>query len=103
MAQRVKKGDSVLVISGRDKGKRGTVQRVLPREERVVVEGVNIVTRHRKKRPGVAQAGRIQGEAPLHLSKVMLVNTDSSKPGRVGWKYLEDGTKVRVIKSGKKS
>jgi large subunit ribosomal protein L24 len=103
MAQRIRKGDSVLVLAGRDKGKRGTVERVLPREQRVVVTGVNMITRHRKQRPGVAQAGRIQTEGSVHISKVMLIDTDTAKPGRVQWKRLEDGTKVRVVKSGKRS
>jgi large subunit ribosomal protein L24 len=103
MAQRIKKGDSVMIVSGRDKGKRGSVERVLPKSGQVVVAGINVITRHQKQRPGVAQAGRIQQESPVDLSKVMLINQDNSKPGRVGWKYLEDGTKVRVIKSGKRS
>jgi large subunit ribosomal protein L24 len=103
MAQRIKKGDTVLVLSGRDKGKRGAIERVLLDKERVVVAGVNLITRHRKQRPGVAQAGRIQAEGPIHVSKVMLVNTETNKPGRVHWKYLEDGTKIREMKSGKRS
>lgn len=103
MAQKIKKGDSVVVLSGKDKGKRGQVERVLPEEGRVLVTGVNMITRHRKQRPGVAQAGRIQAEGPVHISKVMLIDADTGKPGRVGWKFLEDGAKVRVVKSGKRS
>ena len=70
---------------------------------RVVVEGVNMVTHHVKPRPGVAQTGIIQGEAPLSLSNVMLVDQETSKAGRTGQRVLEDGTKVRVVKSGKRS
>ena len=103
MAQRIKRGDSVLVISGKDRGKRGTVARVLPRENRVVVEGVNIVTQSVRQRPGVRQAGLVKSEGPIHVSKVMLVDPDTGKPGRASWKFLEDGTKVRIVKSGKRS
>ena len=103
MAERLKKGDTVIVLSGRDKGKKGTVERVLPKHERVIVTGVNMITRHLKQRPGVAQAGRIQAEGEIHASKVMLVDADTTRPGRVGWKVLEDGTKVRMVKSGKRS
>ncbi len=103
MAQRIKKGDKVLVISGRDKGKSGSVERVIPGNDKVIVSGVNMITRHLKQRPGVSQAGRIQQESEISLSKVMLVNPDNDKPGRTGWKFLEDGTKVRVVKSGKRS
>jgi large subunit ribosomal protein L24 len=103
MAQRIKKGDSVLVLSGKDRGKRGTVERVFPREGKVLVGGVNVITRHVKQRQGVAQAGRIQQESPVDLSRVMLVNQETGKPGRVGWQVLQDGTKVRTVKSGKRS
>lgn len=103
MAQRIRKGDTVLILSGKDKGKRGEVIRVIPREDRVVVEGVNIVTRHVRQRPGISQAGLVRGEAPIRSSKVMLVDPESQKPGRVQAKFLDDGTKVRVIKSGKRS
>lgn len=100
---RIKRDDEVLVISGKDKGKRGTVIRVLPGVNRVVVEGVNMVTRHVKPRPGVAQTGIIQGEAALSLSNVMLIDPETGQAGRTGQKVLEDGTKVRVVKSGKRS
>lgn len=103
MAQRIRKGDTVLVLSGKDKGKRGEVIRVLPRENRVVVEGVNVVTRHVRQRPGVTQAGLVHGESPVHISNVMLVDPESQKPGRIIASFLDDGTKVRKIKSGKRS
>jgi large subunit ribosomal protein L24 len=103
VAQRIKKGDTVLVLSGKDKGRRGEVMRVIPKEDRVVVEGVNVVTRHVRQRPGISQAGLVRGEAPIRASKVMLVDPETQKPGRVGASFLEDGTKVRKIKSGKRS
>lgn len=100
---RIKRDDEVLVISGKDKGKRGTVIRVLPGANRVVVEGVNIATRHLPHRHGVTQTGIIQGEAALSLSNVMLIDPETGKAGRTGQKVLGDGTKVRVVKSGKRS
>jgi len=104
MAQtRIKRDDEVLVISGKDKGKRGSVIRVLPAENRVVVEGVNVVTRHIKAQPGIAQTGLVQGEAPISLSNGMLIDPETGNVGRTGQKVLEDGTKVRVVKSGKRS
>ena len=103
MAQRIKRGDSVLVISGKDRGKRGTVSRVMPSENRVVIEGVNIVTQHVKQRPGIRQAGLVKSEGPIDMSKVMLIDPDTGKAGRAGWKFLEDGTKVRIVRSGKRS
>jgi large subunit ribosomal protein L24 len=104
MAQtRIKRDDEVLVISGKDKGKRGSVIRVLLDENRVVVEGVNMVTRHIRPQPGIAQTGIVLGEAPISLSNVMLVDSETGAAGRTGQKVLEDGTKVRVVKSGKRS
>ena len=103
MAQRIKKGDTVLVIAGKDRGVRGEVIRVIPKKDMAVVEGVNVATRHMKQRTGVTQTGIIHGEAPIHLSKLMLVDTDTQKAGRTEFKYLEDGRKVRVVKSGKRS
>jgi large subunit ribosomal protein L24 len=100
---RIKKDDQVLIISGKDKGKRGTVLRILPTVNRVVVEGVNMVTRHVKAQQGVAQTGMVQGEAAVSLSNVMLIDPETGNVGRTGQKVLEDGTKVRVVKSGKRS
>ena len=100
---RIKKDDQVLVISGKDKGKRGSVIRVFSEKNRVMVEGVNMVTRHVKAQPGVAQTGMVQGEATVALSNVMLIDPETGLAGRTGQKVLEDGTKVRVVKSGKRS
>ena len=100
---RIKRDDEVLVISGKDKGKRGSVIRVLVEKNRVVVEGVNMVTRHVKAQPGVAQTGMVQGEGSISLSNVMLIDPNTGIAGRTGQKVLEDGEKVRVVKSGKRS
>jgi large subunit ribosomal protein L24 len=96
--QRIQSGDTVVVIRGEDKGKRGKVTRVLPDREMVVVEGVNSVKRHIKatpQRPG----GILDVEAPIHASKVMLLDPEGGKPTRVKFK-VQDGKKVRVAKSG---
>ena len=102
MANKIKVDDRVLVISGRDKGKTGSVIRVVRTSNRVVVEGVNIVTRHVRQRPGVSQAGLVQGEAPISVSNVLLIDPDTLQPGRVGWKFLEDDSRTREVK-GKKN
>ena len=102
MATRIRRDDTVLVISGKDKGKRGKVQRVIRGKNKVLVEGVNIITRHVKSRTGVRQAGIVQQEAPIDMSNVAYVEPETGRPGRVGWEYLEDGTKVRVLRSGER-
>ncbi len=92
---RIRAGDTVLVIAGRDKGKTGRVERNLPHNERVVVEGVNIVTKHMRARPGVRQSGRIQMEAPLHVSNVVLVCNKCNQPTKPKVAFLETGARVR--------
>ncbi len=101
MAARIRKGDQVQVISGVEKGKRGEVVRVLPKEGRAVVQGVKRATRHQKPR-GVGQPGGIiEREAPIHLSKLALIDPSTDQPTRVGFRRLEDGRKVRFArKSG---
>ncbi len=95
--QRIRKGDQVAVLAGRDKGKRGEVLRVIPADSRVVVQGVNVVKRHRK--PTQMSAGGIEEiEAPIHVSNAAHIDPDSDKPTRVGFKTLEDGKKVRFSK-----
>lgn len=91
----IRKGDNVLVIAGKDKGKTGRVDRQLTADHRVVVEGVNMITRHIKARPGVRQSGRIQQEAPIHVSNVMLICNKCSKPTRPQITTLETGNRVR--------
>ena len=96
---KIRKGDDVVVVAGKDKGKRGTVLRRVD-AERVVVEGVNRVKKHVKPNPvkGVA-GGVVDKDMPLHISNVSLYNPATKKADRVGFKSLEDGTKVRVFKS----
>ncbi len=91
----IRAGDSVLVIAGKEKGKSGRVERQILSEDRVVVEGVNIITRHIKPRPGLRQAGRIQREAPIHISNVMLICNKCSKTIRPTSVSLETGQRVR--------
>ena len=92
---RIRTGDNVLVIAGRDKGKTGRVERNLPRDGRVVVEGVNVVTKHMRGQPGVRQAGRIQFEAPIHVSNVVLICNKCNQPTRSRTTFLETGARVR--------
>jgi large subunit ribosomal protein L24 len=100
MTARIRKGDRVEVISGADKGKRGEVLRVLPKENRAVVQGVRIATKHTKP-TGMGQPGGItEVEAPLHLSNLMLVDPKTDRKTRVGYRVLEDGRKVRIAKAG---
>jgi large subunit ribosomal protein L24 len=93
---KIRKGDRVKVIAGRSKGKVGDVLRVLPTEQRVVVQGVNVIKRHTK--PGrTGEGGIIEREAAIHVSNVALLHDD--KPTKVGFKFLEDGRKVRVARA----
>ncbi len=98
MAAKIKKGDNVVVLAGRDKGKTGEVIKVMPAENRVVVSGVNVVKRH--TRPTQADAGGIkEKEAAIHVSNVAVADPKTGEPTRVGFKTLEDGRKVRFAKS----
>lgn len=94
----VKKDDTVFVITGKDKGKKGRVIAAFPRENRVLVEGVNMIKKHSKPSQQNPQGGIITQEAPIHVSNVMLVDPKSGQPTRVGYKVLENGKKVRVAK-----
>jgi len=94
---KIKKGDNVVVISGRDKGRTGEVLRVFPSERRVVVQGANVAKRHTKPRMG-EPGGIIEKELALHISNVAHVDPASGKPTRVGYKVLDDGRKVRVAR-----
>jgi large subunit ribosomal protein L24 len=98
MAAKIRKGDRVEVLAGRDKGKRGEVLRVVPAEDRAVVQGVNMVTRHQKPRGVGAPGGLEKKEAAIHLSNLALIDPKTDKPARVGFKVLADGKKVRVAK-----
>ncbi|AEI46007.1 50S ribosomal protein L24 [Paenibacillus mucilaginosus] len=94
----VKKEDTVIVITGKDKGKKGRVIAAFPRENRVLVEGVNMIKKHAKPSQQNPQGGILNQEAPIHVSNVMLVDPKSGQPTRVGYKVLENGKKVRVAK-----
>ena len=94
---KIKTKDKVVVISGRDKGKTGEVLKVLAKDERVVVRGVNLVTKH-ERQTAQSQGGIKEIEAPLHISNVAHADPKTGKPTRVGYKFLEDGRKVRVAK-----
>ena len=101
---KISKGDDVVVKVGKDRGKRGTVLRVLPDVGRVVVENVNIVKKHSKPNPQAGiSGGIIEKEMPIDASNVMLYNPQTKKGDRVGFKILEDGRKVRVFKSTKEA
>ena len=94
---KLKKGDTVRVITGKDKGKEGVVQRVIPDQNKVIVSGVNIAAKHQRARRANEQGGIIDKDMPIHASNVMLVH--KGKPTRIGYKVKDDGTKVRIAKS----
>ena len=94
---KVKRGDSVVVVAGRSKGARGDVLKVLPAENRVIVQGVNLVKRHTRPTQ-VDPGGIVEKEAPIHVSNVALADPDSGQATRVGYRWLEDGRKVRFAK-----
>ena len=101
MALKIKRGDTVVVISGKEKGKRGEVKEVQPKKSRLVVEGVNERTRHARPSQN-NQQGLFTFDAPLHISNVMLVDPDSGEPTKVGYRFTDSGEKVRVSrKTGK--
>lgn len=94
---KIRRNDRVMVISGRDRGKVGKVIRVIPRKGRAIVEAVNVVKRHQGPTP-VSQGGIIEKEASIHISNLMLICPKCTDPVRVGYKHLEDGSKVRICK-----
>ncbi len=98
-AFKIKKGDNVVVITGKDKGKTGAVLKVMPAESRVIVQGINVAKRHTKPRPG-QPGGMVEKELSIHVSNVAHVDPKDSKPTRVGWKFVE-GRKLRyAVRSG---
>ena len=94
---KVKKGDRVVVIAGRDKAKRGEVLQVFPDENRALVQGVNVVVRHQKQSPQ-QEGGKISKEVPIHISNIAVEDPASGEASRVGYKILDDGRKVRFAK-----
>ena len=97
MAARIRKGDEVVVISGRDKGQRGTVLRIMPDEGRALVSNVHMVVRHQRQTQ-TQQGGKVRKEAPIHVSNLALADPSDGKPTRVGFRMLEDGRKVRFAR-----
>jgi large subunit ribosomal protein L24 len=96
---KIRKNDTVLVIAGKDRGKKGKVRFAYPRQERILVEGINFIKKHSRARGAVAQAGIIEREAPISVSDVMLLCSKCNHPARVGFRFLADGKKVRVCRS----
>jgi large subunit ribosomal protein L24 len=96
---KIRKNDTVLVITGKDRGKKGKVRFAYPEKERVLVEGINFVKRHTRARGQARQAGIIEREAPIHVSNVMLLCSRCNHPTRVGSRLLEDGRKVRICRA----
>ncbi len=98
--QKIKKGDDIIVITGKDKGERGTVSRVMLDVDRVLVDGINMVKKHQKPNPAAgAPGGIIDKEMPMAISNIALFNAATGKADRIGIKQLEDGRKVRYFKS----
>ena len=96
---KIRKNDTVLVIAGKDKGKKGKVRFAYPKHERVLVEGINFIKRHTRAVRQIRQAGIIEREAPIHVSDVMLLCNRCNRPTRIGFRYLQDGRKVRICRS----
>ncbi|MEL6212515.1 MAG: 50S ribosomal protein L24 [Pseudomonadota bacterium] len=97
MAQKIKKGDQVVILAGKNKGAQGEVLKVMPKEDRVLVQGVNLIKKHQRQTQ-TEQGGIITREAPIHISNVAFLDKESGKPTRIGFKINDDGTKVRVAK-----
>lgn len=95
---KIRKGDEVVVMRGADAGKRGKVLRIIPKDERVVVENVRMVKKHQRPTPQNPQGGIVEKEAPIHLSNVMLVDPEKGEPTRVGRRKLDDGSTRRYAK-----
>jgi large subunit ribosomal protein L24 len=96
---KIRKNDTVLVIAGKDRGKKGKVRYAYPKDGRLLVEGINFIKRHSRARGAVRQAGIIEREAPINVSDVMLLCSKCNHPVRVGFRFLADGKKVRVCRS----
>ena len=96
---RIRRDDTVVIITGKDRGKKGKVRRAFPDEDRVVVEGLNMIKRHSRARRATRQAGIIELEAPIHVSDVMLVCNKCGNPTRISFRFLDDGKKARICNS----
>lgn len=96
---KIRKNDTVLVVAGKDKGKKGKVRFAYPKDERILVEGINLIKRHTRARGRVRQAGIIEREEPVHVSNVMLLCNRCNHPTRIGFCYLQDGRKARICRT----
>lgn len=96
---KIRKDDTVLVIKGKDRGKKGKVRFAHPKKQQIIVEGINFIKKHSKARGAVRQAGIIDLEAPVHISNVMLLCDKCNKPGRIGFQKLGDGRRVRICRA----
>jgi len=96
---KIRKNDTVIIITGKDRGKKGKVRLALPDKDRVIVEGLNMIKRHSRAGRAARQAGIIELEAPIHVSNVMLLCDKCGKPARVSFRFLTDGKKVRICNS----
>ena len=103
---KIKKGDTVVVVAGRDRGREGKVLVAYPERQRVLVQGVNIVRKNTKvnyqNRRGVKEGGIVTQEAPIHVSNVQLIDPDTKKPARAGYRFDDNGTKIRISRQGGK-
>ncbi len=95
---KLKKGDRVRVLTGKDRGKEGVIMRVLPKDNKVIVDGVNVAKKHQRARTATSQGGIIDKDMPIPVPNVALLSPSDGKPTRVGYKVLEDGTKIRVCR-----
>jgi large subunit ribosomal protein L24 len=95
---KIRKGDRVRVLTGKDRGKEGVVMRVLPAENKVIVEGVNVAKKHQKARSATSQGGIIDKDMPLPVPNVAVLSPSDGKPTRVGYKVLDDGSKIRICR-----
>jgi large subunit ribosomal protein L24 len=96
---KIRKDDTVVVIAGKDKGKKGKVRFAYPKKQQIIVEGINFIKKHSRAKGAARQAGIIDLEAPIHISNVMLLCDKCNKPSRIGFEKLEDGRRVRVCRS----
>ncbi len=96
---KIQKNDNVLIIAGKDRGKKGKVRKALHDKDKVIVEGFNMIKRHSKTKGKTRQAGIIELEAPIHVSNIMIICNKCNKPARIGYRSLEDGNKARYCHS----
>ncbi|CAN5244817.1 50S ribosomal protein L24 [soil metagenome] len=95
---KIKKGDRVVVLSGKDRGKEGVVMRAIPKEDKVIVEGVNVAKKHQRPTRMTMQGGIIDKDMPLHVSNVAIISPGDGKPTRVGYRFDDDGQKIRICR-----